>query len=70
VEAIAHNAFGQRQVAQIYAPNNSYQVIMRVAPEFQRDASALNLLHLRTPSGEQVPLSSLTAVEQASGRSR
>ena len=30
------SAFGSRQVAQIYAPNNAYQVIMRVAPEYQR----------------------------------
>ena len=67
VEGSLNNAFGQRQVAQIYAATNSYQVIMRVAPEFQRDASALNLLHLRTPSGEEVPLSSLTRVEQGVG---
>ena len=48
VESALNNAFGSRQVAQIYAPNNAYQVIMRVAPEYQRDASALSLLYLRT----------------------
>ena len=37
VEGALNSAFGQRQVAQIYAPNNAYQVIMRVAPEYQRD---------------------------------
>ncbi len=47
VEGALSSAFGSRQVAQIYAPNNAYQVIMRVAPEYQRDASALSLLHLR-----------------------
>ena len=60
-------AFGQRQVAVIYAPNNAYQVIMRVAPEYQRDASALALLYLRTPSGQQVPLSSLTQIDTGVG---
>ena len=63
VASTLSTAFGQRQVAVIYAPNNAYQVIMRVAPEYQRDASALALLYLRTPSGQQVPLSSLTQIE-------
>jgi len=37
-----------------------------VAPEFQQDASALNLLHVRTPGG-QIPLSSLTSVNTGVG---
>jgi HAE1 family hydrophobic/amphiphilic exporter-1 len=67
VEGAMYSAFGSRQVAQIYAPNNAYQVIMRVAPEFQEDASALGLLHVRTAQGQQVPLSSLTKVESSVG---
>ena len=67
VEGTLSSAFGSRQVAVIYAPNNAYQVIMRVAPEYQRDASALALLYLKTPSGQQVPLSSVTTVESSVG---
>jgi HAE1 family hydrophobic/amphiphilic exporter-1 len=67
VEGALFGAFGQRQVAQIYAPNNAYQVIMRVAPEFQRDASALAQLYVRTPSGQQVPLSNVTKVSTGVG---
>jgi HAE1 family hydrophobic/amphiphilic exporter-1 len=59
VEGAMYSAFGSRQVSQIYAPNNAYQVVLRVAPEYQRDASALDLLHVRTPEGRQVPVSSL-----------
>jgi HAE1 family hydrophobic/amphiphilic exporter-1 len=66
VESALASAFGARQVAQIYAPNNAYQVILRVAPEYATDASALNLLHVRTPGG-QVPLSSLTRTETGVG---
>ena len=36
---------------------------MRVAPEYQRDASALSLLYTRTAEGKQVPLSSVTRVD-------
>ena len=35
VENALYNAYGTRQVSQIFAPNNQYQVILRVAPEFQ-----------------------------------
>jgi hydrophobic/amphiphilic exporter-1 (mainly G- bacteria), HAE1 family len=66
VESTLASAFGARQVAQIYAPNNAYQVIMRVAPEYQLDASALSLLHVRTPGGP-VPLSSVTNVTTGVG---
>jgi HAE1 family hydrophobic/amphiphilic exporter-1 len=67
VEGALFGAFGSRQVAQIYAPNNAYQVIMRVAPEFQRDASALSAVYVRTPDGRQVPISSITRVETGVG---
>ena len=48
VETALYNAYGTRQVSQIYAPDNQYQVIMQVAPEFQRDPSALSLLYVRS----------------------
>ena len=67
VEGALFNAFGARQVSQIYAPNNAYQVIMRVAPEFQRDPTALSHLFVRTPDGRQVPLASLTTAESGVG---
>ncbi|MGE5837380.1 MAG: efflux RND transporter permease subunit, partial [Acidobacteriota bacterium] len=67
VEGALFGAFGSRQVAQIYAPTNAYQVIMRVAPEFQRDASALSAVYVRTPDGRQVPISSITRVDTGVG---
>ena len=35
-------------MTQIYAPNNQYQVVLQVAPEFQKDPSALGLLYVRS----------------------
>ncbi len=67
VEGALSSAFGARQVAQIYAPNNAYQVIMRVAPDYQRDASALALLHVKTPGGREVPLSAVTTTATGVG---
>ena len=48
VETALYNAYGTRQVSQIYAPNNQYQVILQVAPEFQHDPAALSMLYVRS----------------------
>ncbi len=67
VETALYSAYGSRQVSQIYAPNNQYQVIMQVAPEFQRDASALSYLYVRSTSGRLIPLESVATVEAGTG---
>jgi HAE1 family hydrophobic/amphiphilic exporter-1 len=67
VETALYNAYGSRQVSQIYAPSNQYQVILQVAPEFQQDPSALSLLHIRSPNGRLIPLNALATVTPGAG---
>ena len=67
VETALYNAYGTRQVSQIYAPNNQYQVIMGVAPEFQRDPAALSMLYVRSSSGRLVPLNTVARVTTGAG---
>jgi HAE1 family hydrophobic/amphiphilic exporter-1 len=67
VETALYNAYGTRQVSQIYAPNNQYQVIMGVAPEFQRDPAALSMLYIRSANGKLVPLNALARVTTGAG---
>jgi len=67
VETALYNAYGTRQVSQIYAPNNQYQVIMGVAPEFQHDPAALSLLYVRSSTGKLVPLDTVAKVITGSG---
>ena len=55
VENALYNAYGTRQVSQIYAPNNQYQVILQVAPQFQNDPSAMSLLYVRSNAGRADP---------------
>jgi hydrophobic/amphiphilic exporter-1 (mainly G- bacteria), HAE1 family len=59
VENALYNAYGTRQVSQIYAPNNQYQVILRVDPKFQTDPAAMSLLYVRSNSGRLIPLESV-----------
>jgi hydrophobic/amphiphilic exporter-1 (mainly G- bacteria), HAE1 family len=52
-------AYGPREVSTIFAPNNSYKVLVELAPEFQRDSQAVNMLYVRAASGKLVPFSTL-----------
>jgi len=53
------NAFGSRQVATIYTASNDYQVILEVLPQYQQNPTDLSKLHLKTASGQLVPLESV-----------
>ena len=67
VETALYNAYGTRQVSQIYAPNNQYQVILRVAPEFQNDPAAMSLLYVRSNTGRLIPLESVARLKTSVG---
>jgi HAE1 family hydrophobic/amphiphilic exporter-1 len=59
VEDALFSAYATRQVSTIYAPNNAYQVIMELDPQFQKDPQALSLVYVRASSGQLVPLSTI-----------
>src|SRR5256885_8313125 len=67
VETALYNAYGTRQVSQIYAPNNQYQVILQVAPEYQKDPAALSLLYVRSSTGNLIPLNTVAKVRTDAG---
>jgi HAE1 family hydrophobic/amphiphilic exporter-1 len=62
VETALYNAYGSRQVSQIYAPNNQYQVVLQLAPEFQQDPAALSMLYVRSSAGRLIPLDTVATV--------
>jgi HAE1 family hydrophobic/amphiphilic exporter-1 len=67
IEEALYSAFGTRQVSTIYTPTNQYYVIMEVAPEFQRDVSALSLIYLRSRSGKLVSLDTVATLRRSVG---
>ncbi len=67
IEDSLYSAFGTRQVSTIYTPTNQYYVIMEVAPEFQRDVSALSLIYLRSKSGKLVSLDTVATLRRTVG---
>src|SRR5205814_2349033 len=59
VEDALFSAYATRQISTIYAPNNAYQVIMELDPQFEANPQALSMLYVHSSSGELVPLSTL-----------
>ena len=59
VDSTLYSAFGQRQVSIIYTQQNQYHVVLEVDPQFQLDPTSLNKIYVKSPSGNQVPLSTI-----------
>ncbi len=67
VESALSSSYGSRQVSTIFAPNNEYQVVMQVAPQFQDDPNALSMLYVRGAGGTVVPLSEVASITPGVG---
>jgi multidrug efflux pump len=59
------DAFGQRQVSNIYKGLNQYHVVLEVAPEFQPGPDALKSVYVPSKFGKLVPLSAFAHFEHA-----
>jgi multidrug efflux pump len=57
------DAFGQRQVSNIYKGLNQYHVVLEVAPEHQQSPEALKSIYVPSKSGTLVPLSAFAHYE-------
>jgi HAE1 family hydrophobic/amphiphilic exporter-1 len=67
VEDALFSAYATRQISTIYAPNNAYQVIMELDPQFEANPQALSMLYVHSSSGELVPLSTLAKFKTTLG---
>ena len=67
IENALYDAYGNRWISTIYAPNNQYRVIIELEERWQRDPAALSLLYVRSMKGELVPLSTVATLEEGVG---
>jgi HAE1 family hydrophobic/amphiphilic exporter-1 len=67
IEDTLYYAYGSRQVSTIYAPNNTYEVILEVAADFQEEPADLDLLYVRSESGQLVPVSAFAETGRSLG---
>jgi multidrug efflux pump len=57
IDNTLYDAFGQRPVSTMYTRLNQYHVVMEAAPQYWQDPGILRRLFVRSPAGQQVPLS-------------
>jgi HAE1 family hydrophobic/amphiphilic exporter-1 len=67
VEDALYSAYGTRQISTIYAPNNEYQVIMELKPEYQMDPNELSMLYVRSSKNALVPLNAVATLTKSLG---
>ena len=67
IQSALYAAFGGREVSIIYAPANQYSVILEVEKQYQRNASALSKLYVRSSNGALIPLDSVVRTSRSVG---
>ncbi|WP_419786178.1 efflux RND transporter permease subunit [Pseudodesulfovibrio sp.] len=67
VEDALSTSFGNRKVSSIYAPTDTYDVVMELAPRYQANPAALAMLSVRSRSGKLVRLETLANWELGVG---
>jgi HAE1 family hydrophobic/amphiphilic exporter-1 len=67
IEQALSYAYGSGQVSTIYGPNDQFQVILEVKPEYQRDPDALSMIYLQSSNQQPIPLSAIANITQTVG---
>ena len=69
VEAVIEAAVGGQAATQVIQGEKLFDLIVRMKPEFRGNAQQIGNLLVGTPSGQQIPLSELASIQEASGAS-
>ncbi len=65
IDNTLNDAFGQRQVSNIYKGINQYHVVLEVQPQYLRDPETLRNIYAASNTGKLVPISSFAHFEPA-----
>lgn len=69
VEAIVQAAVGGQAATQVIQGEKLFDLVVRMQPEFRENAQQIGGLLVGTPTGQQIPLSSLADIHESSGAS-
>jgi HAE1 family hydrophobic/amphiphilic exporter-1 len=67
IERALSNAYGSTQVSIILAPNNQYQVILELLPEYQANPASVEWLYIRSTTGQLVPIKAVADLSESTG---
>ena len=62
IDDTLYDAFGQRQVSSIFTQLNQYRVVLEVLPGFQVGPDALEKIHVKSSTGQLVPIDNFVSV--------
>jgi cobalt-zinc-cadmium resistance protein CzcA len=69
VEGIVQAAVGGQAATQVIQGEKLFDLVVRMKPEFRENAQQIGNLLVGTPTGQQIPLSELSNIHEASGAS-
>src|ERR1700675_2664054 len=69
VEAVVQAAVGGQAATQVIQGEKVFDLVVRMKPEFRENAQQIGNLLVGTPSSQQIPLSELANIHEASGAS-
>ena len=69
VEAVVQAAVGGQAATQVIQGEKLFDLVVRMKPEFRENAQQIGNLLVGTPAGQQIPLSELADIREASGAS-
>ncbi len=69
VEAVVQAAVGGQAATQVIQGEKLFDLVVRMKPQFRQNAQQIGNLLVGTPAGQQIPLSDLANIREASGAS-
>ncbi len=67
IDSALYDAYGSREVSNIYTSSDEYSVILEVRPLFQETPERLAAMYLRSAAGELVPLEAVAEIISTTG---
>jgi HAE1 family hydrophobic/amphiphilic exporter-1 len=67
ISSTLYDAFGPQFSSTIYAPTNQYRVLLEVLPSYQQHSDSLDLIYMKSDSGQMVPLRAVAKLVSDAG---
>jgi HAE1 family hydrophobic/amphiphilic exporter-1 len=67
ISSSLYDAFGPQFSSTIYAPTNQYRVLLEMLPQYQEHTDGLQMIYLKSDSGQLVPLSAVANLVMDAG---
>jgi HAE1 family hydrophobic/amphiphilic exporter-1 len=67
ISSVLYDAFGPQFSSTIYSPTNQYRVLLEMLPRYQEHTDGLEMIYLKSDSGQLVPLNAVAKLVSDAG---